>query len=53
MAIENASMEKCWDYFNVLKPEEEILGSWFACIYTSQIAHIFKKQKKTTQKLFV
>ena len=46
MTIENASMEKCWDYFNPPKPEEEIPGSWVACIYASKIPHLFKKPKK-------
>ena len=53
MTIENVSMEKCWGYFNPPKTEEEIPGSWVACIYASKISHVFKKQKKTTQKLFV
>ena len=38
-------MEKYWDYFNPSKPEEEIPGSWVACIYASKIPHLFKKQK--------
>ena len=46
MTIENVSMEKCWDYFNPLKPEEEIPGSCVACIYTSKIPHLFKKTTK-------
>ena len=46
MTIENVSMEKCRDYFNPLKPEEEIPGSCVACIYTSKIPHLFKKTKK-------
>ena len=45
MTIENVSMEKCWDYFNPPKPEEEIPGSWVACIYYSKILHLFQKQK--------
>ena len=58
MVIENVSMGKCWDYFNPPKPEEEIPGSWVACIYASKIPHLFKKpkkkkKKKTAQKLFV
>ena len=51
MTIENVSMEKCWDYFNPPKPEEEIPGSWVACIYYSKILHLFQKQKKTKKKL--
>ena len=39
-------MEKCWDYFSPLKPEEEIPGCCVACIYYSKIQHLFKKQKK-------
>ena len=46
MKIENASMEECWYYFNPPKSEEEIQGSWVACIWASKIPHIFKKQKK-------
>ena len=46
MTIENASMEKCWDYFNKLKPDKEIPGSWITCICASKIPHLFKKQKK-------
>ena len=46
MTIENASMEKYWDYFNPPKPEEKIPGSWVACICASKISHLFKKQKK-------
>ena len=44
MTIENASMEKCRDYFNPPKSEEEI-PDWVACIYASKIPYIFKKQK--------
>ena len=51
MTIENASTEKCWDYFNPLKSEEEIPGSWVACIYTSKISHVFKKQKKSNTEI--
>ena len=46
MRIENACMEKCWEYFNLPKPEEEIPGSCVVCIYASKIPHLFKKQKK-------
>ena len=46
-------MEKYWDYFNPLKPEEEIPGSWVGCIYASKIPHLFKKQKKTTEIICV
>ena len=46
MTIENVSMEKCWDYFNPSKPEEEIPRSWVACIYYSKIPHLLKKKKK-------
>ena len=53
MTIENASMEKCWDYFNPLKSEEEIPGSWVAYIYASKMSNILKEQKKNTQELFV
>ena len=52
MTIENASMEKCWDYFDPPKPKEEIQGNWVAFIYVSEIPHLFKKQKKL-HKLFV
>ena len=41
MTIENASMEKCWDYFNSPKPDKEIQGSWVACIYASKKPHLF------------
>ena len=47
MTIGNVSMEKCWECFNPPKPEEEIPGSWVACIYYSKVLHLFKKQKKT------
>ena len=53
MTIENASMEKCWDYFNPSKSEEEIQGSWVACIYASKIPHIFKKKQKNTEIICV
>ena len=53
MTIENASMEECWDYFNPPKSEEEIPGSWVACIYTSKIPHLFKKQKNYTEIICV
>ena len=46
MTIENASMEKCWDYFNPPKPEEEIPESWVPCIYASKIPNVFRKQKR-------
>ena len=46
MKIENAYMEKYWDYFNPPKSEEEIPGSWVTYICASKIPHIFKKQKK-------
>ena len=46
MTIENVSMEKCWDYFNPPKPEEEMPGSWVAYIYASKITHLFKKQQQ-------
>ena len=48
MTTENVSMEKCCDYFNPPKPEEEIAGTWVACIYYSKILHLFKKQKNYT-----
>ena len=49
MTIENVSMEKCWDYFNPPKPEEEIPGSWVACIYYSTILIFAKNKKKHTE----
>ena len=40
MTIKNVSMEKCWSYFNPPKPQNEIHGSWVACIYTSKILYL-------------
>ena len=52
MTIENSSMEKCWDYFNPPKPEEQIPGKY--CLHLHfKISPYFQKTKKTTQKLFV
>ena len=53
MTTENASMEKCWDHSNPWKSEEEAPGSWIACIYASEIPHIFKKQKNYTEIICV
>ena len=39
--------------FNPPKPEEEIQGSWVACIYASKIPHLFKKQKNYTEIICV
>ena len=52
MTTENASMEKCWEYFNKPKPEEKIPGNWVVCIYISKILHLFKKRKKLPRNYF-
>ena len=37
MTTENVSMEKCWDYLNPPKPEEEIPGSWVTCVIVQKV----------------
>ena len=49
MTIENASMEKCWDYFNPLKSEEEIPGSWVAVFMLQKFPIYSKNKKKYTE----
>ena len=53
MRIENACMEKCWEYFNLPKPEEEIPGSCVVCIYASKIPHLFKKTEKKLHRNYL
>ena len=54
MAIENPSVEKSWEYFNPLKPEEELPLEVGLPAFMLQKFPIFSKTKqKTTQKLFV
>ena len=53
MEIENASMEEYWDYFNPPKSEEEIPGSWVACIYASKFPIYSKNQKNYTEMISV
>ena len=53
MTIENTFMGKCWDSFNPPKSEEKIPESWVACIYASEIPHIFNKKKKKTKKKYI
>ena len=50
MKIKNIPMEKCWEYINQPKSEEEIQKSCVAYIYGSKILHLLIG--RVTKKMF-
>ena len=53
MTSKSDSMKKCWDYISPPKSEEEIPGSWVACIYASKFPIYSKNKKNYTEMISV